>query len=289
MKVTTIEKAQDISNMQVDELIGSLQNFELVVDNKTEKKGKDIAFTTNTVDDEAHEDILDDENLSENLVLLGRQFNRILKQVNMKPKGNGPNIRFNIDKQQSNAKNDRTDEKNNNYKGVQCHECEGYEHIRTECATFLKKQKKGMIVSWSDDEDADGDGESESAKHVTTMTGRIVSKSDFSDEILYHEKLIVPYNDQDVNNIETHKQLEEHKGTINHLQEERIGHLAKISELNNEVILLSFQLDHVLKQVRMMITEIDVLDKMLEGQIRGKPNGIGFSHEHLRQEHQNNS
>jgi len=51
MKVTTIEEAQDISNMQVDELISSLQNFELVVDNRTEKKGKGIAFTANTADD----------------------------------------------------------------------------------------------------------------------------------------------------------------------------------------------------------------------------------------------
>jgi len=61
-----------------------------------------------------------------------------------------------------------------------------------------------------------------------------------------------------------------------------IGHLANIYELNNEVILLSSQLDHVLKQVRMTTTRTDVLDKMLESQIRGKPNGIGFSHEHLR-------
>jgi len=76
----------------------------------------------------------------------------------MRSKGNGENIRFNIDKQQRNAENDRTNEKNNQYKGVQCHECEGYGHIRTECATFHKKQKKGMIVSWSDDEEADGDG-----------------------------------------------------------------------------------------------------------------------------------
>jgi len=100
--------------------------------------------------------------------------------------------------------------------------------------------------------------------------------------------LIVPYNNQDVNNIDTHKQLEEQKGTINHLQEERIGHVAKISEMNNEVILLSSQLDHVPKQVRMMTTRTDVLDKMIEGQI-GKPNGIGFSYEHLRQKHQNSS
>jgi len=49
-------------------------------------------------------------------------------------------------------------------------------------------------VSWSDDEDADGDGESEFAKHVTAMTGRIVSEFDSSDEIMYHEKLTVPHN-----------------------------------------------------------------------------------------------
>jgi len=68
MKVAVIEEAQDISSMQVDELIGPLQNFELVVDNRTEKKGKGIAFTANTADEEAHGDSVEDENL----VLLGR-------------------------------------------------------------------------------------------------------------------------------------------------------------------------------------------------------------------------
>jgi len=139
MKVTDIEEAQDISNMQVDELIGSLHNLELVVDNRIEKKGKGISFTANTADDEALEESVEDDNLSENLVMLGRQFNRILKQISRRSKGNGQNIRFNTNKQQSNPRYDRTDEKNSRYKGVQCQECEGYGHIRTECATFLKK------------------------------------------------------------------------------------------------------------------------------------------------------
>jgi len=47
IKVTVIEEAQDISSMKVDELIGSLQNFELVVDNRSEKKGKGFAFVSN--------------------------------------------------------------------------------------------------------------------------------------------------------------------------------------------------------------------------------------------------
>jgi len=67
MKVMAIEEAQDVFNMQVEELIGSLQNFELV-----EKKGNGIAFTANTTDDEALEESVEDENISENLVMLGR-------------------------------------------------------------------------------------------------------------------------------------------------------------------------------------------------------------------------
>jgi hypothetical protein len=177
MKVTAIEEAQDVSNMQVEELIGSLQNFELVVDNRSEKKGKGIAFTANTADDEGLEEGMEDENLPEDFVMLGRQFNKILKQVSSRSRGNGWNIRWNTDRQQANQKYEKNDEKNSRYKGVQCHECEGYGHIRTECATFLKKQKKGMIVSWSDDEGTDRDVESDAAKRVSAMTGRVEPKS----------------------------------------------------------------------------------------------------------------
>ena len=52
MKFTTIEEAQDISSLKVDELIGSLQNFEITVNNKTDKKGKGIAFTFSSYSDE---------------------------------------------------------------------------------------------------------------------------------------------------------------------------------------------------------------------------------------------
>jgi SMC interacting uncharacterized protein involved in chromosome segregation len=63
------------------------------------------------------------------------------------------------------------------------------------------------------------------------------------------------------------KQLEEQKNITIKLEEENTGHLAKISELNNEVIRLNSQLDHVMKQVKMMTTGTDVLDEILEGQI----------------------
>jgi len=52
MKVTVIEEAHDISSVKVDELIGSLQNFEITINNKTDKKGKGIAFVSNVETDE---------------------------------------------------------------------------------------------------------------------------------------------------------------------------------------------------------------------------------------------
>jgi len=89
LKVTAIEEAHNISSMNVDELIGSLQNFELVADNRTEKKGKRIAFTSSTKNDVVLRDCVGNEDLSKNLVLLGKQFNRIMKHVIRRPRPNG--------------------------------------------------------------------------------------------------------------------------------------------------------------------------------------------------------
>jgi len=57
MKVTAIEEAQDIKNMKVEELIGSLQTFEMAINDKSEKKNKGIAFVSNTSDDQTEGDL----------------------------------------------------------------------------------------------------------------------------------------------------------------------------------------------------------------------------------------
>ncbi|GMN44981.1 hypothetical protein TIFTF001_014175 [Ficus carica] len=37
-------------------------------------------------------------------------------------------------------------------KGIQCHECEGFGHIQSECANILKKKGKSLNTNWSDEE-----------------------------------------------------------------------------------------------------------------------------------------
>ena len=69
MKVTAIEEAQDICNLMVDELIGSLQTFEIGISDTVDKKNKIISLVSNT-EDENNED--EEENISEAIAMLGR-------------------------------------------------------------------------------------------------------------------------------------------------------------------------------------------------------------------------
>jgi hypothetical protein len=88
-------------------------------------------------------------------------------------------------------KKTKPEEKNNQSKGVQCHECEGYGHIRSECGTYQKRHKKGLNVSWSDE---DSDGENEAARHVIALTGTCTTNCDSDeDEDVSYEELSSTY------------------------------------------------------------------------------------------------
>jgi len=56
MKVTSMEEAQDISNMKVDELVRLLQTFELAIKGRSGKKNKSIAFVSNTDDEHVQQE-----------------------------------------------------------------------------------------------------------------------------------------------------------------------------------------------------------------------------------------
>ena len=63
--------------------------------------------------------------------MLGRQFNRLLKKMDVRSKANVKNIASDISKSNNIGRRTRSDEKPKEGKGVQCHECDGYGHIRT--------------------------------------------------------------------------------------------------------------------------------------------------------------
>lgn len=97
---------------------------------------------------------------------------------------------------------------NSQYKGVQCHECEGYDHIRPECATFLKKQKKSLTASWSEDDKSDLNGEGESANHIAALSSTNFCYIKPYKEDLGYDDLAMFHKNPSDRNIDTCLQLE---------------------------------------------------------------------------------
>jgi hypothetical protein len=100
MKVTAIEEAQDIANMKVDELVGSLQTFEISINERGDKKNKSVVFISNDEDDEESQAAGEgEESIADALALIGKQFGRVLRRVDRRSRQNGQNIRVDINKQ----------------------------------------------------------------------------------------------------------------------------------------------------------------------------------------------
>src|ERR1043165_2023170 len=109
-----------------------------------------------------------------------------------KSRSNVKNISSDISRSYDSSRRTKSAEKGNQSRGIQCHGCEGYGHIRAKCPTFLKKQKKGMTVTWSDG-DSGSESEEEAAKLVTALSGVCNSDMDSSDEEVSFEELAETY------------------------------------------------------------------------------------------------
>ncbi|KAK2445253.1 gag-protease polyprotein [Trifolium repens] len=259
MKVTAIEEAQDIASMKVEEVVGSLQTFEMNFSEKVEKKGKNIAFTSNTDSKEADDDLDTREDLSDEIVVFGKQFNKIMKRVDRRSRRNVEHIQPNISKQGNTLAKSMTEED----KGVRCFECEGYGHIRSECATYLKRQKKGLAVSWSDEENSDNELENMTANHVRVTTDECLSDNDSSDDELTYEEVVSMNKDLYLKSDELCRTLVERNYDIMRLKLEKQELQEKIISLQEEIKQLSFNLESMTKSVRMMGTGTKKLNEIL--------------------------
>ncbi|KAK2429756.1 putative mitochondrial protein [Trifolium repens] len=283
MKVTAIEEAHDISTMKMDELVGSLQTFEIVLNERSDKKNKSIAFVSNTDDSNDQSEEEEEDSLADAIAMLGKQFNKVLKRVGSRNQQNGQSIRLDINKQQHSMKKTNPEEKSNQSKGVQCHECEGYGHIRSECGTYQKRQKKGLTVSWSDE---DTDEENESARHATALTGTCVEVEDWEsdeDEDVSYEELASTYKELVTRYEEMCRILEKQKKTINKLQAEVNIQVQKATQAEEKVIQVNAQMDDLRKRVSQLNSGADLLEEILDNVPSGKLRSVGYNYSSLNQ------
>ncbi|MCH80649.1 gag-pol polyprotein [Trifolium medium] len=180
MKVTAIEEAQDISNMKVDELIGSQQTFEVAMNEKPEYKIKNIAFVSNTEDDE----IQSDESLSDAIMCLGKEFNKVLEMMKRKSRPNKG-------------------------KRFQCFGCEG------ELDNEAGERVKVLTGICTSDTDSDDDI---SLEELVASYKQLCARNEEVSKTIYHQKKTIAALQSE--NTELKKEKKECLGTINDLETE---------------------------------------------------------------------
>ncbi|CAJ2670392.1 unnamed protein product [Trifolium pratense] len=304
MKVTAMEEAKNISQMKLDELVGSLQTYESVANGRSEKKNKSIAFSSKNNEEELEDEEESNESISEATVLLGKQFNKVLKRMDKRPRSNFKNNALGTMRSNENQGKPKNDEKSNLNRNIRCHECEGYGHIRPECPTYQKRTKKGLTVSWSEDDNSEDDTASVTAKHISVLTGIVTSDTESDDGEVTYEELVESYKELCLKSEEICRVIEKQKVTINELKAEKFENISKMEELQKKVNYLSSDLEEAKEVIEKLNADIwrlrkfsdmlykddEHLDKLhkadgqleeiLEKNVR-KPKNIGLSYENV--------
>lgn len=75
---------------------------------------------------------------------------------------------------------------------MKCYEYEGFGHIKTECHTFIKKQKKGLSITWPESDD---ERKGEIANKVMAFIEKYDFCSECSDDEMLVEELAKTYRE----------------------------------------------------------------------------------------------
>ncbi|XP_062080574.1 uncharacterized protein LOC133785341 [Humulus lupulus] len=182
-KVTSIEEMRNVEELDLDELIGSLQNYEMTLtrwkkgkkqkDSEIEEADNSLAF----VHKEEKKSISDasDGFTDETLALLTKNYAKFLKRNYKKNftggKENVPRRNFGGNNKQTQQSGDKKN------RGIQCRECDGFRHIQAEYANTFKK-KKALVATWSDSDEekssSSSDRSSEEKQVVAFMAKNLI-------------------------------------------------------------------------------------------------------------------
>ena len=155
-KVIAIIENKDVDSIPVDELVGSLQSYEL----NLPKTDKSKSMALKSVDDVDASGFDDDLSPTE-IAYLNKNFKNFLRNNNKRAKGKNTakprNFRRNdLTKVNSTEKpKEKASQSSNKSMSSQCFGCQGYGHMKSEYPTYLRSKGKAMVVTLSDDEVSD--------------------------------------------------------------------------------------------------------------------------------------
>jgi len=132
INVTTIKKSKDLEEMKIEELVGSLQTYELSL--PPIKKLKTIALKASKKKVEvSYGDDFEDEEKA--VAKLAKNFKRLMRNERFKKK-------FSEKMKKSPRESKLEEAKKKDPKGRRCFECSWFGHIRVDCWNLKKGKGK---------------------------------------------------------------------------------------------------------------------------------------------------
>ena len=151
-KVTVITESKDVDSIHIDDLVGSLQSYELDLP-KTNKSKLMALKSVDNIDGKG----FNDELFSTEIAYLSKNFRNFLRNNNRRARGKNNVEPRNFKRNEptkvnnTNKSKEKVGQTSSNSLGQQCFGCQGYGHVKSEYPTFLRSKGKVMVVTLSDD------------------------------------------------------------------------------------------------------------------------------------------
>ena len=153
-KVAAIEESKDLDEIKFQELIDSLQTYELSLPNQ--RKSKSLALKTINGRVETHGSTNEDV-VEKDVAYLAKNFRKFLKFKNSEKFGDKG--KFMSSRKEKKDFKKREGNESQSTQGVTCFECNGHGHSKKECPNYLRLKGKVYATTLSDSNSSTSDSE----------------------------------------------------------------------------------------------------------------------------------
>ncbi|KAL5569724.1 hypothetical protein UlMin_026299 [Ulmus minor] len=249
-KVIAIEESKNVNKIRLEELIGSVETFEMGLGEEKKEKNKNIAFKSenNSENNEAID--------NEELVFFTRKFKQFLNKNRF-----SRNLSRPLDKMRNNKPSENVKK---SFNQIECFTCGGKGHISRDCANNKGKSTK---VTWSDDSDEESEKGETEEENIQAFTAKL---EEFEEESIeenddYEESLEHSYQELFDQGLELIKEKKRLKGNITILEISNnnlidvVGNVKEENQkLSSEMIELQQKLDGAYKELKEKIHELAI-------------------------------
>ena len=175
-KVTAIEESKDLDEVKIQELVGSLQTYELKFPSHKSSKSFDLKTINERINDSSDEDGVEKE-----VAFLAKNFQKFLKMKNNGKSFGKRKFFF--------SKNDKRDFKQKDGKdssstqGIVCYEYNGHGHLKKECSNYLRGKGKVLATTLSNSKSSNSDAEGECVSDGNYSAFMAITTIDFRDDL----------------------------------------------------------------------------------------------------------